>query len=94
MWGAALAREAGDGFRQKIDSFWRNKEARLLAVRLVADQPSLDQYLQMLRNSGLRETNFADDLLAVAGGVGGQMPQDFDTRGMRKRTQHFGKPCV
>lgn len=62
-----------------------NGIARSLPVRCETDQPRLDQYLQMLRNRGLREIEMIHHFAATAGIADGEALQDFNARGMGQR---------
>ncbi len=64
-----------------------DRVTRTLPIGLEADQPGLDQDLQMLRNGRLREIEMVDHLTARAAAAGRKMLQDLDARRMRKRGQ-------
>jgi hypothetical protein len=89
-----FAGKADDRIAQHFDGDRRNGITGMLLARLVAHQARLHQNFEMLRHCGLRQLHFADDLLAVAGIVTGQMPQNADTRRVRQRGEHVRQTLI
>ena len=64
---------------------------RAAAVRFEFHQPGLDQDFQVLRDGGLREVEFLNDIAAAAGFFARQMPENLYPRRMRERGEARGQ---
>lgn len=83
--GAAGSSEIGDGAGNGIQRFVIHRIAGSLAVRRIPHQTGRHQYLEMLRDGGLRQIEMRHDIAAAAGIAGGEPFENFQPCGMRER---------